>query len=122
MNEIAEILCKLYCTDIFREKCKAKWKGPQFEPSQCLDLQEPIKAILALIERRDKPMREENENLKAELLKTLNLLKEAKLQIEYLHGKFKVTGSGNAVIARLESELAQARFKQVNPNIETRFI
>ena len=31
---------------------------------------------------------------------------EAKQQIEYLHGKFQETGTGNAVIARLESALA----------------
>ena len=31
---------------------------------------------------------------------------EAKQQIEYLHGKFQETGTGNAVIARLQSALA----------------
>ena len=34
---------------------------------------------------------------------------EAKQQIEYLHGKFQETGTGNAVIARLESALAAYR-------------
>ncbi len=35
------------------------------------------------------------------------LLREAALQITYLHEKFRETGSGNAVIARIESELAR---------------
>lgn len=34
---------------------------------------------------------------------------EAKQQIKYLHGKFQETGTGNAVIARLESALAAYR-------------
>ena len=34
---------------------------------------------------------------------------EAKQQIEYLHGKFQETGTGNAVIARLESALSAYR-------------
>jgi len=34
---------------------------------------------------------------------------EAKQQIEYLHGKFQETGTGNAVIARLQSALAAYR-------------
>lgn len=33
-------------------------------------------------------------------------LEEAKQQIEYLHNKFSETGSGNAVIARIESAIA----------------
>lgn len=39
------------------------------------------------------------------------VLKEAKLQIEYLHGKFKETGSGNQVLAKIESVLNQAEGK-----------
>lgn len=35
-------------------------------------------------------------------------LTEAKLQIEYLHEKFKATGSGNAVLAKIEAALALA--------------
>ena len=34
-------------------------------------------------------------------------LREAKLQIEYLHGKFQETGSGNAVLARIDSALEE---------------
>jgi len=34
---------------------------------------------------------------------------EAKQQIKYLHGKFQETGTGNAVIARLQSALAAYR-------------
>jgi len=30
---------------------------------------------------------------------------EARAQIEYLHGKFQATGTGNAVIARLDKAL-----------------
>jgi hypothetical protein len=38
----------------------------------------------------------------------LIVLKEAKLQIEYLHGKFKATGSGNQVLAKIESVITDA--------------
>jgi hypothetical protein len=34
-----------------------------------------------------------------------SLLKEAGLQIEYLHGKFQPTGSGETVLARIRAEL-----------------
>jgi hypothetical protein len=40
------------------------------------------------------------------------LLDEARLQIEYLHKKFGETGSGNNVLARIETELA--KYKEVN--------
>lgn len=33
------------------------------------------------------------------------ILKEAKIQLEYLHEKFKATGSGNQVLAKIESIL-----------------
>jgi len=35
-------------------------------------------------------------------------LQQALLQINYLHGKFKETGSGNQVIARIQQALAKA--------------
>jgi hypothetical protein len=41
----------------------------------------------------------------------LNLLDEARLQIEYLHKKFGETGSGNNVLARIETALA--KYKEV---------
>lgn len=41
----------------------------------------------------------------------IDLLDEARLQIEYLHKKFKETGSGNNVLARIETELA--KYKEV---------
>lgn len=41
----------------------------------------------------------------------INLLDEARLQIEYLHKKFGATGSGNNVLARIETELA--KYKEV---------
>jgi hypothetical protein len=33
-------------------------------------------------------------------------LRDARLQIEYLHGKFQATGSGNAVLARIDAALS----------------
>jgi len=41
----------------------------------------------------------------AELNKYREALEESSLQIEYLHGKFKQTGSGNAVLARIKQVL-----------------
>lgn len=38
----------------------------------------------------------------------VDALREAKLQIEYLHGKFTATGSGNAVLAQIDSVLSTA--------------
>jgi hypothetical protein len=35
-------------------------------------------------------------------------LREARLQIEYLHGKYQETGSGNAVLARIDAALSDA--------------
>ncbi len=34
-------------------------------------------------------------------------LKEARLQIEYLHDKFKETGTGNAVLAKIDRVIAK---------------
>jgi len=39
--------------------------------------------------------------------KILDLLDEARLQIEYLHSKFKETGSGNIVLYRIEEAIKQ---------------
>lgn len=39
-------------------------------------------------------------------------LTEAVLQIEYLHGKFQPTGSGEAVLARSKIALSKARGEQ----------
>lgn len=44
-----------------------------------------------------------------------DLLREAKLQIEYLHDKFQQTGSGNAVLARIDSMLNPASFAPSAP-------
>jgi hypothetical protein len=38
-------------------------------------------------------------------------LKEARLQIEYLHGKFQETSSGNNVLAKIDNALAKAEGK-----------
>jgi hypothetical protein len=45
-----------------------------------------------------KPLREENERLREGI-------RDAILQIDYLHGKFEETGTGNAIISRLETML-----------------
>lgn len=37
------------------------------------------------------------------------LLKEARLEITYLHEKFQETGSGNAVLARIDALLKEAK-------------
>lgn len=39
------------------------------------------------------------------------VLKEAQLQIEYLHEKFKVTGTGNTVLDRIQDTLNKAEGK-----------
>lgn len=38
----------------------------------------------------------------------LEALQEARLQITYLHEKFAATGSGNAVLARIDAAIAKA--------------
>lgn len=40
----------------------------------------------------------------------IDVLHETRLQIEYLHGKFAETGSGNAVIAKIDLALAAAGY------------
>jgi hypothetical protein len=42
----------------------------------------------------------------------IDLLDEARIQIEYLHKKFGETGSGNNVLSRIETELA--KYKEVS--------
>ena len=39
----------------------------------------------------------------------VGMLEDASIQIEYLHEKFGVTGSGNAVLARIDSLLAKVK-------------
>ena len=46
------------------------------------------------------------ERLKAVNAQLTDALEEARLQIECLHGKFKATGSGNAVLQRINSVLS----------------
>jgi len=41
----------------------------------------------------------------------LEALKDAKLQIQYLHDKFKETGSGNKVLAVIEAAINLAENK-----------
>lgn len=47
-------------------------------------------------------------SLKAEREALRAALNEARLQVEYLHGKFVATGSGNAVLARINAALDTA--------------
>lgn len=49
-----------------------------------------------------------NAKLIAAAPELLEALEEAKIQIEYLHGKFKETGSGNAVLSRMEQAIKKA--------------
>ncbi len=41
----------------------------------------------------------------------IELLKEAQLQIEYLHEKFGETGSGNQVLSKIQSAIQKAEGK-----------
>lgn len=45
------------------------------------------------------------EDAAMEIFTLRNTLKDARLQIEYLHGKFQPTGSGAAVLARIDAAL-----------------
>lgn len=47
------------------------------------------------------------EQLQAENARMREALEEAVLQIEYLHEKFKETGSGNNVLSRIKTALEQ---------------
>lgn len=51
---------------------------------------------------------DQRSNLIAAAPDMLDALKDAILQIEYLHGKFKQTGSGNAALARIGAVIARA--------------
>lgn len=45
--------------------------------------------------------------VEAETERLKDVLREARLQIEYLHEKFQETGSGNAVIAHINHALGE---------------
>ena len=49
------------------------------------------------------------DTLTAENARYKALLQEARAQIEYLHGKFSETGSGNAVLARIDTALQETQ-------------
>ncbi len=42
----------------------------------------------------------------------IEALREAERQIEYLHGKFQETGSGNQVLARIRAAIDKAEGRQ----------
>lgn len=48
---------------------------------------------------------EDTANWRAECAYLRSVLTEARAQIEYLHGKFQPTGSGNTVLTRIEEAL-----------------
>ena len=50
-----------------------------------------------------------NERLSPVLENFENTLIEAKLQIEYLHDKFKETGSGNAAISKIDASISELK-------------
>jgi hypothetical protein len=54
----------------------------------------------------------EIDRLKSQNAELLAACTEALLQIQYLHNKFKPTGSGNNVISRLESAIASTEAEQ----------
>lgn len=47
----------------------------------------------------------DEEQMANEIEMLRGVLREAKLQIEYLHDKFQTTGSGNAVLAKISAAL-----------------
>jgi hypothetical protein len=57
-------------------------------------------------------MAEANARLIAAAPELLSALEEARLQIQYLHEKFSHTGSGNAVLSRIEAAIAKATGKE----------
>lgn len=65
---------------------------------------ETHESILSAIDDLDKALAERDEaNNRADRL--AEVLREARRQIEYLHDKFQATGSGAAVLARIELAL-----------------
>lgn len=61
--------------------------------------------MLGIAEKMDKII----EDQKAEIAKLLTILKEAELQIEYLHDKFQATSSGVAVLTRIRIVLDEQK-------------
>lgn len=93
MNEIAEIRKLARCIDFHQAACPPNRSESCKENETCVECW--TSAIIALIERREKPM--------------VEALKEAKLQIEYLHDKFNETGSGNSALAKIDAALKEER-------------
>lgn len=55
-----------------------------------------------------------DKELWSEILETLC---EAQAQIRYLHDKFKETGSGNAVLAKIDNTISKLPYITINKNI-----
>ena len=96
MTELEQAIAKIICTHPdYNGNCV---KCNKLEPhvSECF-MKGMIQTISALIAAREQPL--------------IEALREAKLQIEYLHSKFKETGSRNAVIAKIDLALAKEEGK-----------
>lgn len=58
-----------------------------------------------------KDLEQKNESLQSQLNEAVELLAEADTQIEYLHQKFKPTGTGNSVLSRIKNFLTKLNQK-----------
>jgi len=83
--------------------------GP-WEVDHRINIIEPGKGacVVANVNRHRYANYEANARLIATAPELLAALKEAVLQIEYLHEKFKQTGSGEAVLFRARAAIAKA--------------
>lgn len=58
------------------------------------------------------PINKANAHLIASAPDLYEALSEARAQIDYLHEKFKETGTGNSVLAKIDAALSKARGEQ----------
>lgn len=64
------------------------------------DLQFRKEGDAVLLKAANQQIQKERNKMEAEKAELITALHEACLQIEYLHGKFEETGSGNSVLSR----------------------